>query len=249
MPLGPGRHEARLVLVDCVNTGSTRRLSTSSLGKWLKIDNKTISDVPGPQSHAVSPVSQKTPRTECQRNTDSSFFAALALPGSIDVRKPFKPRVSLELNFARRSTPGSQVRRHGSQRGTAPQGAGGREPAAEADGGRPQPGQGSAEGDRAKKRLELSMRRPTCQPLFSLVQHLVFVPAGAARREVASPERRAAGKGALRARRSEPLPASTVLVFAICTGRAVQAGNIPLVGSEASDGQPRSHIPAFHPHS
>jgi hypothetical protein len=57
------------------------------------------------------------------------------------------------------------------------------------------------------------MRRPTCQSLFSLVRTFVFVAAGAARREVASLERRAAGKGAsLRCGAREPLPASTVLV-------------------------------------
>jgi hypothetical protein len=40
------------------------------------------------------------------------------------------------------------------------------------------------------------MRRPMCQSLSSSVCTPVLVPAGAARREVASPERRAAGKGA-----------------------------------------------------
>ena len=44
----------------------------------------------------------------------------------------------------------------GGERGTTIEGAGGREPPAETSGGRSQPGQRSAEGDRAKKRLELA---------------------------------------------------------------------------------------------
>ena len=59
------------------------------------------------------------------------------------------------------------------------------------------------------------MRRPSCQRLSSSIYTPVSVPAGAARREVAFPERRAAGKGAiLECGASEPLPASTVLVVA-----------------------------------
>src|ERR1700730_10555632 len=49
-----------------------------------------------------------------------------------------------------------EVWRHGSQRSTTAEESGGRKPAAEAVGGRSQPGQGSAQGDRAKKRLELA---------------------------------------------------------------------------------------------